>query len=253
MILRPAPRKQNFLQSIFGGGDSGGKPAAAPTAPAPAPSATPSPVPAPAVPNDPVAQLDSFKSLWQTPTDSDGKPIAPAADPLSQPLFQLDPKKVTESAQSMNFAAGIPAETLAKIAAGGEEAAVAFQEALNIGIRNAVAGITLSQGNFINQALMENNKRVSAALPVHIKRNQLLTDDEEDPVLAHPAVQPLVKSLKQVAFSKDPNASPAEINKQIAGYLRGLGLAMHETDPSVVAAKQKTSKGDPDYSVFLAD
>ena len=103
----------------------------------------------------------------------------------------------------------------------------------------------------LNQAIAANNQKVSAALPVHIKRTQLLSNGEEDPVLSHPSVQPLVNSLKQMAFAKNPNAEPAEINKQVAKYLRAMGSALHETSPEAVAARKTTAAQEQDWSAFL--
>jgi hypothetical protein len=150
----------------------------------------------------------------------------------------------------MDFTAGIPAETLAKIGAGGPEAAAAFQEALNIGIRQAVAGLSVSNGQLLNQALLENNQRITSTMPTHIKKAQLM-DVGDDPVMSHPAVAPLVTSLKQMAFAKNPNASAEEINSQVSGYLRGLGVALQDTSPEAVAAKAKATKGEQDWGLFL--
>lgn len=224
----------------------------APPAPAPAgPPAAPAPAPAPAEPQTAVSHLDAWTSLWQNPTTEDGKPAPMPVDPLRQPLFTLDPAKIAESAGKMDFTGNIPPETLARMTAGGADSAAAFQEALNIGIRNAVIGLTVNQGNLVNQAVLENNTRISGALPSHIKKVQLLELGSDDPVMSHPAVQPLVNSLKQMAFAKDPNASPAEVNKQVSEYIRGMGAALQETDPTVVAAKKTAAKGEQDWGVFL--
>jgi hypothetical protein len=250
----PAPRKENWLPSIFGGGNSGGASGTPAPAPAPAP-APPAPSPAPAAPApdpaNPVSHLAQFEGLWQTATDANGKPIPIAADPLAQPTFQLDPAKINESIGKIDFAASIPPETLGKISAGGQEAVTAFAEALNIGLRNAVAGLTLSQGQMLNQAIAANNQRITTSLPAHIKRTQLLDSAEDDPVFKHPAVQPLVNSLKQMQLAKNPNASAAEINALVANYIRGLGAAVHETSPEVVNSRKQQAKGEQDWSSFL--
>lgn len=244
----------SLFSTIFGasGGiaHNGPQPPAPPAPPA-APPAPAAPAPAPAEPPTAVSHLDSFASLWQTPTTVDGKPAPMPVDPLRQPLFTLDPTKITESAGRMDFTGNIPPETMAKIAAGGSEAAAAFSEALNIGIRNAVIGLTINQGNLVNQAVLENNTRISGALPSQIKKVQLLEMGSDDPVLSHPAVQPLVNSLKQMAFAKDHNASPADVNKQVADYIRGMAAALQETDPTVVAARKQVAKGETDWSTFL--
>lgn len=244
-----APVRQNWIAGLFGnnGGDGG---SAAP-APAPAPAPSPAPAPAPA-PVDPVSQLDQFKTLWQTPTDAEGKPLPLPADPLAQPLLNLDPKVIQQSASKLDFAGAIPAELLTKIAAGGQEAAEALPQILNAAIQQAVAGITLNQGQLLNQALVANNQRVSSVLPGQIRRTQAMDfSEEEDPVLKHPQVQPLVQSLIRTAFAKDPNADPAKVRQEVAGYLRGIGAAMHETSPEVQASRKAAIKGEQDWSGFF--
>ena len=124
----------SFLSSIFpsssgtpvNAGNTGIPPAtplAGQQAPAPAPAAPTIPTP----PAAPASPLDQYAALWQSATNADGKPIAPSADPLGQPIFNFDPTKITESASRMDFTTGIPAETIQK-ALGGD--AAAFAEAV---------------------------------------------------------------------------------------------------------------------------
>jgi hypothetical protein len=224
--------------------------------PAPVPSSQAAPVAAPPTqeapaPVTPVSQLDQFAALWQNPTSADGKPQPIPADPLTQPIYSLDPAKIQESVGKIDFTAGIPPETLGKIAAGGQEAVSAFAEALNIGLRQAVAGLAVQQGTVLNQAMLANNQRLVSTLPSHINKTQLLNEGSDDPVMAHPAVQPLVNSLKQMAFAKNPSANPAEINKQVTDYLKGLSAAITETSPTAVAARTAAAAKEQDWSLFL--
>lgn len=239
----------NLFPAASGTAHNGPQPAApAPAAPAPAPAPAPA---AELTPADPVSQLDTWKSMWETPKNEDGTPQALPADPLNQPVFNLDPKKIQAATAKLDFTAGINPDTLSKIAAGGADAVAAFQEALNHGLRTAVAGLQVSNGQLINQAILENNQRVSSAMPQQIKKAQLM-DAGDDPVLSHPAAAPLVNSLKQMALAKNPNATAAEINASVSGYLRGLGAALNETSPEVVAAKKVQAKNETDWSNFLA-
>lgn len=244
-----------FISSLFpsasGVAHNGPQPPAPPAPVAGTPVAAPVAAPAPAEPQTAVSQLDKFTALWQTPTTADGKPAPIPANPLQQPVFNLDPQKVVASAQQMDFTAGITPETYAKISAGGPEAAVAFADAINTAVRQAVVGMTLSNGNVINNAMLENNNRITNAIPTHIKKAELLNMGSDDPVLSHPAIQPLVNSLKQMAFAKDPGANPAEINAQVAGLLRGMGVALAETDPTAVKQKEAKAAGEQDWSAFL--
>lgn len=244
-----------FLSSLFnpasGTAHNGPQPTPAPApaaAAAPAPVAPAAPAPAPAAEPTALSALDSFSALWQTPTTADGKPQPPAADPLAQPLFNLDPTKVTESANKMDFMAGVD-PTKIQTALQGDANALA--EVINGAVRNAVVGLTLNNGNTLNQALIANNQRVATALPSHIKKVQLMDTQPENPVFNHPAVSPLVNTLKQFALAKNPTASAAEIDASIQGYLGGLATALHDTSPEVVKAKQQTAAKEPDWSAFL--
>lgn len=240
-----------FLSQIFNAGSgtahNGPQPAPAPAPAAPATAPAPAPAVAETAPN-PLAHLDDFKSMWQNPTTADGKPAAPAVDPLAQPLFQLDPTKVTESANRMDFMAGVdPAKV--QTALSGDPAALA--EVINGAVRNAVVGMTLNNGNTLNQALIANNQRVTGALPTHIKKVQLMDAPADNPVYDHPAVAPLVNTLKQFALAKNPNASAADIQAQISGYLGGLATALHDTSPEVVKQNQQAASKEQDWSSFL--
>ena len=190
--------------------------------------------------------LDKLAGLWDTPTTKDGKPLVSAPDPLTQPVFNFDPAKITASAATMDFTQGMDPTKVAA-ALGGD--AAAFAEVLNHAVRNAVVGVTVNSGNLINQALLTNNANVAASIPSHIKQNQLLTFQDENPVMSHPAVAPLVNSLKQMAATKNPNASAAEIHKQIAEYMSGLSAALTAETPAAKAATAAVPK-EMDWSTF---
>lgn len=209
------------------------------SAPAASPAATPAP---------PASPLDAFTGLWQTPTTSDGKPAAPAVDPLTQPVFNLDPSKVLDSAKKIDYLAGVDPANITS-ALGGD--VNAFMNVINGAIANAVAGVTVSQGNTINQALVANNQRVSSVLPNHIRQAQINSITDTDPVFSHPAVQPLAQTLRQFAAAKNPNASVSEIDGQIKGYLSGLAAALTENSPQALQQRQAAAKNEQDFSAFL--
>lgn len=238
----------SFLSSIFspssGTPANGGAPAPA-LAAAPAAPATPPAAPAaPAAEASPTASLDAFTSLWQTATNADGTPKAPAADPTKAPIYNFDAAKVVESANKMDFAGSVAPELFTK-ALGGDPLALA--DIINQSVRQAVVGMTMSQGQLINQAVATNNERFASVLPQHINRAKLMEADD-NPVFSHPAAQPLVQSLKQMAYAKDPNASPAAISKQVSDYLAGFAAAMTEASPQRQAEVTQAKAGQTDWS-----
>lgn len=197
----------------------------------------------------PTSLLDNYSGLWQTATTADGKPAPLPVDPLTQPVFQLDPAKVTATAQQMDFTAGIQPELITK-ALGGD--AQALMDLLNTTARNVASAVTINSGNMVNQGLLANNQRLTNSLPQHIRNTQLMDMPEDNPALAHPAVQPLVTALKQMAFQKNPNASPQDVHKQITDYLTGLSTAISESSPQAIQQRQTTAKKEQNWEVFLS-
>ncbi len=196
----------------------------------------------------PASSLDNLPNIWQTPTTPDGKPVAPTVDPLTQPVFNFDPAKITETAGTMDFMANIAPENISKALSGD---ATAFADVINAAVRNAVVGVTVNSGNLINQALVTNNQRITNSLPTAIKQTQLMDMPTENPILDHPQVQPLVTALRKLAFSNNPTASAADINKQVASYITGLGAAVAETSPAAVEARATAKSKETDWSSFL--
>lgn len=235
----------SFLSSIFGANNGiahNGPQPPAPAAP-PQPPVPPAP-PTPPVPPAPVSPLDEFTKMWENPTTSDGKPAPLPVDPLRAPIVNFDPTKITESANKMDFAASVDPTLVTKALSGD---AAAFSDVINQAIRNAVVGMTLSNGQLLNNAINTNNERITSQLPTHIKKVQLSESTEENSVFNHPAAQPLVQSLKQLAFAKDPNASVADINAQISKYLTGFAAAVVDAQPANVQQRQQTAAAEVDW------
>lgn len=241
----------SFLSSIFnpasGTPGNGAAPLPNPAlgaTPAPQPTPNPAPAPAPVVPPSPTSELDKFTAMWQNATTSDGKPLPPVVDPLTQPIFNFDPAKIQESASKMDFTTGIDPAVAQKALSGD---VTALSDVINSAVRAAVVGMTLSNGRLINDAVVSNNQRVANSLPTHIRQTQLLDSTLDNPVFNHPAVQPLVTAMKQTEFQKNPNKPVAEIEAQVANYFKGLAIALQATDPANVSAAAKVKSGETDW------
>lgn len=242
-----------LMDSIFGGAPSAGGSAPAPSpAAAPAPAASSSPAPAPAAaPATPSSPLDSFKNFWDNPVDAEGKPVAPAADPLATPVFTFDQTKITESAKALDFTKDINPELVARVSAGGADGTAALMELLNQVQQKAFVAATMNTGNMVNSALLKQGAAVKSSLPQSIRMTQLADLPVENQALSHPAAQPLVTTLRQVAASKNPNAAPAEIAKQVDDLLGGLMQAMMEATPQAVAKKTEAAKADVNWDSWM--
>ena len=119
--------------------------------PAAVPTVAPTNQPAP----DPLnSHLEDMATVWKTATTADGKPIAPQADPLAQPLFNFKKDDVVASAKKLDFTASLNPELMAK-AIGGD--ADAFRQALNETVQTAFAAMTLNAGNLMNEGFVSSS------------------------------------------------------------------------------------------------
>jgi hypothetical protein len=170
---------------------------------------------------------------------------------LRQPLFNVDPTRVAESANKLDFLSSVNPDLVTK-ALGGDPAA--FADVINSAVRQAVVGITVNQGQLLNSALAENNQRITSSLPNQLKQVQLNEVGSDNPVFSHPAVAPLVTALKQTAYQKNPNASVGEVNQLVNNYLSGLAVAMQDASPEAVKQKQQAAKtaGEQDWSSLFS-
>lgn len=194
------------------------------------------------------SSLDALTKFWDTPKDADGKPVVPGADPLAQTVFNFDHAKVVESAKSLNFTAGVNPELVTQALSGD---AKAFLEVINQVSQSAFSAATINTGQMINQGTATNNGRIKASLPRSIKEVQLDQMPASNSVFQHPAAQPLVTALRKMAFAKDPNANPADINESVEALLGGLSVAISDADPAKIEAKAKAVAGEADWSTFL--
>lgn len=243
---------------IFGGGNGGivhgnGATQASPVSQ----QVQAAPVAAPAVAGAPEHQvaakpegssLDKLTSFWDTLKDGDGKPVAPAADPTQQSIYNFDPAKVSESARTLDFTSGLDPELVTKALSGD---AGAFLQAINHATQTAFAAATINTGKLINEGHVTNNERFKSTLPTQIKKVQLAQTATTNPILQHPAAQPLVEALKSMAFAKNPNANPADVTASVEALLIGLGTAAAENTPEAIQKKQVTAAGEQDWSSFM--
>ena len=236
-----------------GTGNNGPQPAPLPAAPVAAPvaatPAAPSPSAAPAVPDSP---LDAFATFWQTPVGEDGKPRAPAVDPLTLAPITLDATKISEQIAGLDFTGDIKPELLTAFVGEDQAKQVAFRELLNAVGQAGFKAATLNTGHMVNNAVLANNKAVTGHLATSIRRTQLADTPIDNPVLQHPAAQPLVIALRQAAQNRDPNASPAEVAKSVDNLFMGLAEALQATTPAAKAVAATAASNKVDWDKMLS-
>jgi hypothetical protein len=199
-------------------------------------------VPVGAADNEPKAPLDAFADIWKTDAAA-GK----ANEPFS---FNVDPAKLMEAAGKIDFAKVVGPETLAKISAGGPEAAAAFADALNKVTQQSFAQSAFASSKMVEQAVAKTRESMEANLPSMIKQQQFSNSLREDnPAFNHPAAAPVIQALEQSLQVKYPNASVNELKDMAKNYFSSLGEAFNPKVPS--AAEVAKTKNEVNWDDFL--
>jgi len=190
--------------------------------------AAPAPAATPATPTEPASPLDQFKTLWE-PVNTPG-----VDNTLPANMFAgADPAKMLEAARKVNFAAQVPADVLAKITAGGPDAAAAFAQAINDVAQRSYAQSSFASTKIVEAALAKFQEGLDSRLPSQVKRFQVSESlRESNPALTHPAAAPIMEALQSQLTVKYPNASVNEIRDMASQYLSQFGTAMAPPKPA---------------------
>lgn len=217
----------SFFSNIFGTTSQPSDAVAAQTA-APVTAATP------AVESAPVSPLDQFSSLWEpsaTPT-VDGT--------LPANMFSgTDPAKMLEAARKVDFAKSIPPEVLAKITAGGPDAAAAFAQALNDATQRSYAQSSFASTKIVEAALAKFQEGLDSRLPGQIRNHQVSQSlRESNPALMHPAAAPIMEAMQAQLSVKFPKATVSELQGMASQYLTAFNTAANPVKAEKVTAAE---------------
>jgi hypothetical protein len=198
-------------------------------------------VPASTAPESP---LKDFANLWEPNASTEA----------DKPLFgEIDPAKLMEAAKKTNFSGAITKEQLAKIQAGGQDAAEAFQQSMNAVAQTVFANSAMATTKIVEQALERQRTAFEAKLPGIIKQHTASDSlRSENPIFNDPAVAPLVKAMEHQFAQKYPNATTAELTQHAKTYISGLGSVF---SPQKKEDTADSSKGtdNTDWSKFFGD
>lgn len=181
--------------------------------------------------------LDKYKDIWETVPNAAG----------DEPSFELDATKVSEAMANADFSKAINQETLSKIVSGGEDAAMAFAEAMNAVTRQAMTQSTLVANKLIETRLEQYNKKQEAAIPGLVKRQAA---QDANPIFKNPAAKPMISALQNQLAAKNPDASAAELVDMTNNFL----TALYESMNPDAASKAGQSGSEPpmeDWDKFL--
>lgn len=186
--------------------------------------------------------LDKHKDLWQ-PNATDQQE--------AQPLFAVDQSKLMEAAGNLDFTKLVKPEQVQAIARGGDEAAQAFLQAINAvgqaGFANALAANT----KLIEQALQRKEAEFEAKIPGAIKSFNIENALSSDPVLSHPAARPVVGVIAKAMASKNPDATPGELQEAALALLREIVGDSPAAKQAKQAQQQQETAGAFDWDAWI--
>ena len=186
-----------------------------------------------------VSPLDNFKSLWEPSTSTDVDGTLPA-----NMFAGADPTKMLEAARKVDFSKSIPPDVLAKITAGGPDAASAFAQALNDVSQRAYAQSSFASTKIVEAALAKFQEGLDNRLPSQIKKHQVSDSlRESNPALQHPAAAPIMEALQAQLSVKFPNATVTELKDMAGDYLTQFaGLASPKKKDAATPANEDWGK-----------
>ena len=196
----------------------------------------------------PVSPLDKFSKLWEAnPADKAGE------TPPS--IGSIDPQKIMEMAGQMDFTKMIPADAMAKISAGGEQASAALSEVVKSVGASSFAQSIMVAAKLTEKALQQQNEAFQKQLPTLVKQAQLRDGlITENPVFNHPATKPLVDALQVQFAQKYPDATAAELKSLAQEFVVSFaGDLTKGGKDTTQETKGSEGKKETDWSTFLPD
>ena len=194
----------------------------------------------PANPAEPASPLDSYKDLWQP--DPNAKPNEPFK-------FNSDPAKLLETAKTVDFTKVVTPEVMAQISAGGPEAQKAMMSAMNGMTQMAFAQAAHASAKITETALQAQENRFKEMLPNLIKQHTVVDSlKQNNPLMADPAMAPLIGALQTQFTAKYPMATATEIQNHVNDFLNGAADRIAGTRPQ---PKDTSKRAEVDWSKFV--
>jgi hypothetical protein len=180
---------------------------------------------------------DKFAKLWETtPTDPNKQTQEPQG---------LTPEQMLQAAAKVDFAKVIDKETLAKITAGGEDAAVALLQALNKVSQQTYAQTVLVTDKLITAQVQKAQDDFASKVPDLVKR-QRVQDDliKDNPAFKDPAVSPVVGLIQNQLAEKFPQATADELRVMAIEYFQGAANKLSPPKKTGKASEPKENQED---------
>lgn len=159
--------------------------------------------------------LEGFNELWNT------DPNAPKPASLV-PEFSLDPKKLMDAANSVDFAKQISSAAMEAAKAGD------FSAMINETLRLAFTQTATVSTNIMKDALTKQADVFhTSVLPEALRRHDASTALRADnPVFESPAVKPMLEMVERQFAAKNPTMSAVDLTKNAKEFLLAFGGEM---------------------------
>lgn len=195
---------------------------------------------------DASSPLDAFTDVFKIDPNKQ-----PAADPLKDPLFSVDPQKLSAAVSKMDFTRAIKPELVQKALAGDP---AAFSAAINQATQTAYMAVTQMMTGLMETAFSKNNGRFESTLSGKFRDFQISHSRPDNKVLQHPAAQPMISALKTHIASQYPDLGPQEVTKRAEDYFLAMSKELNtlDKDAAETAAAGGAGKGaEPDWTKYL--
>lgn len=206
---------------------------------------------------EPKSPLAEFSKLWETTPVVDGEtPPTDWNDPNSiLPNMKVDPKKMFEAAQRIDFSK-VMDRTKVEAALKGDSQA--FMDVINSVHHSAYANMAMSTTKIIEASLKQMVPKLFEALPNHIRKHVVSdTVNTDNPIFSDPAVAPVLEMVKQQMTMKHPKASAKEIADMAKKYVSGFAETVTASGKKTGQQQQqerglkKTGTGNEDWSDYF--
>lgn len=194
---------------------------------------------APVVPVEPESALEKHATLWDIDPKAP-KPVAP------QPLLNVDPTEIAKIASTVDFRSVVTPELAMRMKAGGEDGFAANMEAMQLMTQKVFAVSSEASARMAMEAVTKAEKQFASKIPGIIKRQNLHSSLQENTVLSHPVIAPMVKNLAAQLSVKHPNATEAELTtmaNDIFVDLAGLVTKTAEANDTKKIESDQSAKG----------
>jgi hypothetical protein len=186
--------------------------------------------------------LDKFNDMWNLSDAEKPKPVESA-------FAGVTPEAIQKIAGNTDFSKVVTPELLAKISAGGDEAAAAMMTALNLVGQQSYATSAEAAMKLAEAAAKKERENLLTELPNLIKQqtvsNNLRT---KNPIFEHPAAAPMLKSLQEQLQLKNPTATPEQIQAKAEEFLVSFATAANPQKPQ---QQQANANKGTDFSDWV--